>query len=360
MNELILASALRINNSLKRNGISCRFRAKLALLCNLAGPPDALYVHCGAGQLRSGQAMETSGEGQWLRRRFHSAVRGCLAAGVPDVAPQATFTSLRAEYWIRLGDVTPEDAYALHLNRRSSTRISLCGRFGGRERHDIPFHGATLFDLSDLPMVEVEGRYDMLRVYLPRRRMISVAESMARRSDVKLRLPKSGFDDYIITNLLNIINFAFDNPEQSSQLLVDEISVLLMSHLIQNYSDVSTIEHTRGGLASWQERIAKEILFARICDPPTADELGQACGVSARHFIRAFRKSIGRTPHQWLMQERALKAKDLLEHSDRTLAEISAICGYANLSHFCRAFLTCFGQSPGMARRQAKAIAASR
>src|ERR1700675_4760402 len=167
--------------------------------------------------------MQSSGEGEWLHRRFHSAVRACFVAGAPDVAPQATFTTLRAEHLARLGDVTPEDAYTLHLNRRSSTSISLNGRFGGRQRHDIPFRGATLFDLSDLPMVEVEGRYDMMRIYLPRQRMISVAETMARRSDVRLRLPKPGFDDYIITNLLNIINFALDNPEQSSQLLIHEV-----------------------------------------------------------------------------------------------------------------------------------------
>jgi AraC family transcriptional regulator len=302
--------------------------------------------------------MQSSGAGEWLQRRFHSAVRACFAAGLPDVAPQATFTSLRAEHWTRLGDVTPEDAYTLHLNRRSATSISLCGRYGGRERHNIPFRGATLFDLADLPMVEVEGRYDMLRVYLPRRRMISVAESMARRSDIRLRLPKPGFDDYIIINLLNIINFAFDNQEQTSQLLVDEVSILLISHLIHNYSDVSPIERRRGGLASWQERVAKEILFARIRNPPTVDELGEACGVSARHFIRAFRQSTGRTPHQWLMQERALKAKNLLEHSDRPLAEISAMCGYANHSHFCRAFQRTFGQSPSTARRRTEASVA--
>ena len=234
------------------------------------------------------------------------------------------------------------------------------GRYGGRERHDIPFHGATLYDLSDLPMVEVEGRYDMMRVYLPRSRMMSVAESMARRPDVRLRLPKPGFDDYIIKNLLNIINYAFDNPERASQLLIDEVSVLLTSHLIQNYSDASPVGRSRGGLASWQERIAKEILFARMRNPPTVDELGQACGVSARHFIRAFRRSTGRTPHQWLMQQRALEAKNLLERSDRTLAEIAALSGYANQSHFCRAFQRCFGHSPSTARRQVKANTASR
>jgi AraC family transcriptional regulator len=304
--------------------------------------------------------MQSSGEGEWLRRRFHSAVRGSLAAGLADVAPQVSFTSLRAEHWTRLGDVTPEDAYTLHLNRRSSTNISVSGRLGGRQRHDIPFRGATLFDLSNLPMVEVEGRYDMVRVYLPRRRMIAVAESMARKSEIRLRLPNPGFSDHVITNLLDIIDFAFENPERSSPLLVDEVSILLMSHLIHNYSDISPIARRRGGLASWQERIAKDILFDRIGDPPTADELGHACGVSARHFIRAFRQSTGHTPHQWLMQERALKAQNLLEHSDKTLAEISAICGYANQSHFCRAFLRYFGKSPAMARRLARVSAASR
>ena len=303
--------------------------------------------------------MQSSGEGEWLQRRFHSAVQACFVAGSPDLGPQATFTSLRAEHWTRLGDVAPEDAYTLHLNRRLPTSISLYRRFGDPQRHDIPFHGATLFDLSDLPMVEVEGRYDMARVYLPRQRIIAVTESMARRSDVRLRLPSPGFDDYVITNLLNIISFAFENPEQASQLLVDEVSILLMYHLIHNYSDILPTARNRGGLASWQERIAKEILFARICDPPTIDELSQACGVSARHFIRAFRQSAGRTPHQWLMQERALRAKNLIEHSDRTLAEISEMCGYANQSHFCRAFLRYFGQNPSAARRQAKVSAAS-
>ena len=304
--------------------------------------------------------MQSSGEGEWLHKRFHSAVRACLTAGLPEVAPQATFTSLRAEHWTRLGDVAPEDAYTLHVNRRSSTSITLHRRPGGRQRHDIPHRGATLFDLSDLPMVEVEGRYDMMRVYLPRRRILSVAESMVRRPDVRLRAPNPGFDDRIVANLLDVISFAFDHPAQTSQLFIDEVSVLLMSHLIHNYSDGSPVERSRGGLAPWQERIAKEILIARICDPPSADELGQACGVSARHFIRAFRQSAGRTPHQWLMQERALAARSLLEHSDRTLAEISALCGYANQSHFCRAFLRCFGESPLTARRRARVNAGSR
>jgi hypothetical protein len=85
----------------------------------------------------------------------------------------------------------PEDAYTLHFNRRSSTGITLYGRFGGRQRRDIPFHASTLFYLSDLPMVEVEGRYDMLRVYLPRRRMIAVGPPTGgETSPAATRLPR--------------------------------------------------------------------------------------------------------------------------------------------------------------------------
>src|SRR5271170_7132740 len=83
--------------------------------------------------------MQSSGGGEWLHRRFHSAVRACLAAGSPEVAPQVTFTNLRAEHWTRLGDVTLEDAYTLHLNRRSPTRISLSGRRRpSAARHSFP------------------------------------------------------------------------------------------------------------------------------------------------------------------------------------------------------------------------------
>src|ERR1700722_15349702 len=86
--------------------------------------PPRLRYRCCFGRVVTaisfGWSMQSSGEGEWLRRSFHSAVRACFAAGLPDVAPQATFTSLRAEHWTRLGDVTPEDASALGKLERHS------------------------------------------------------------------------------------------------------------------------------------------------------------------------------------------------------------------------------------------------
>jgi hypothetical protein len=145
MPRFVFDLAIRINNALKGKENFCHLRAKLAILCNIVARQPARYAHFRRATIAARFGfMQSSGEGEWLHRRFHSAVRACITAGLSDFAPQATFTSLRAEHWTRLGDVALEDAYTLHLNRRSSTSITLYGRFGRRERHDIPFRGATL------------------------------------------------------------------------------------------------------------------------------------------------------------------------------------------------------------------------
>ena len=79
--------------------------------------------------------------------------------------------------------------------------------------------------------------------------------------------------------------------------------------------------------------------------------LARACGLSTKHFSRAFRQSTGLPPHQWLLQRRIDKAKQLLRDSRSPLAEVAADCGFADQSHFTRVFTRAVGISPGQWRR---------
>jgi NADP-dependent 3-hydroxy acid dehydrogenase YdfG/AraC-like DNA-binding protein len=110
-------------------------------------------------------------------------------------------------------------------------------------------------------------------------------------------------------------------------------------------------EPIRGGLASWQERRAKEILRARLDGKVSLAELARECELSRSHFARAFKQSIGTSPHRWLLARRAEKAKDLLIRSKLSLAEIALACGFADQSHFTRVFADLVGTSPGAWRR---------
>jgi regulatory helix-turn-helix AraC family protein len=55
---------------------------------------------------------------------------------------------------------------------------------------------------------------------------------------------------------------------------------------------------TRGGLAPWQLRRATELMNARLDGRLPLTRLAGECGLSVRHFARAFRQSTGMPPHR--------------------------------------------------------------
>jgi AraC family transcriptional regulator len=114
---------------------------------------------------------------------------------------------------------------------------------------------------------------------------------------------------------------------------------------------VTALQATKGRLAPWQERRSKEMLLAHIDGRIGLDELSSACGLSRSHFARAFKTTTGVTPMQWLVGQRIDRAKHLLLNSVLSIEEIAHRCGFADQSHFTRAFLKAIGNAPGAWRR---------
>ena len=112
----------------------------------------------------------------------------------------------------------------------------------------------------------------------------------------------------------------------------------------------------RGGLAPWQLRRAQESLLADLAGASDLPAVAARCGLSCGHFSRAFRRTVGLSPHAWRMRQRVLHAKDLMRLRGIALAEIALACGFSDQSHFCRAFARETGISPGAWRRATIAL----
>jgi AraC family transcriptional regulator len=76
-----------------------------------------------------------------------------------------------------------------------------------------------------------------------------------------------------------------------------------------------------------------------------------AC-MSKYHFLRCFRRTLGCTPHQWLLQQRLRRAARALQHEpDAAVAAIALDAGFGDLSTFNALFRSVFGATPGEFRR---------
>ncbi len=111
-------------------------------------------------------------------------------------------------------------------------------------------------------------------------------------------------------------------------------------------------------MARWLERRAKELIAARLAGKLSVVEIADACGLSVNHFSRAFKQSTGLSPLQWLIERRIERAQALMTDVERPLSEIAIACGFADQSHFTRAFKAVVGRSPGALRRESAGCSA--
>jgi len=93
-------------------------------------------------------------------------------------------------------------------------------------------------------------------------------------------------------------------------------------------------------------RAVYERLADAPADTPTLDDLAALAGVGKFQLLRRFRKQFGATPHDWLVQRRADRARALIRDG-LSLGEAAVATGFADQSHMTRAFVQRFGFTPG-------------
>ncbi|WP_067735534.1 helix-turn-helix transcriptional regulator [Novosphingobium naphthalenivorans] len=97
---------------------------------------------------------------------------------------------------------------------------------------------------------------------------------------------------------------------------------------------------------------------SRLSDTIMIKEIAAACRLSASHFVRAFRNTVGVSPYNWFLDQRIAYAKELLARTNMPLAEIALDCGFADQSHFTKTFAKRAGTTPMQWRRETSSISA--
>ena len=247
-----------------------------------------------------------------------------------------------------------EDAYMIVIQIRGKNARELW--LDGRPIKTEPLHagGVVFHDLRQSPQFFFHDPLDSVNYFLRRKTLDIIAEDAGapRISDLQF-IPGVGVMDHVVAELTRLLLPVFDTPDRVSLLFADYVSLALGSHVAQAYGGMKSVVALRqGGLAAWQERRAKELISANLEGNLSTGDLARECSLSAGHFARAFRRSTGLSPHQWLVWCRVEKAHGLLRDGGLSLAEIARACGFADQSHFTRVYTRLRGISPGAWRRQ--------
>jgi len=80
-------------------------------------------------------------------------------------------------------------------------------------------------------------------------------------------------------------------------------------------------------------------------------KLAELAHASESHFIRMFRRELGRTPARYVQERRVASAVELLLGTSLSVDEIAERCGFANRYHFSRVFAQLMLHPPARFRK---------
>lgn len=95
---------------------------------------------------------------------------------------------------------------------------------------------------------------------------------------------------------------------------------------------------------------AVKTMEAHVAEPLPLESLAKTAGISPRQLNRLFSEKLGRPTMRYYREVRLEKAQSLLRNSPLSLTEIALATGFANSSHFSRAYAAQFGQPPSAHR----------
>jgi AraC family transcriptional regulator len=172
-----------------------------------------------------------------------------------------------------------------------------------------------------------------------------------REGDFTIRT-SVGIDDPVIARIGALGRRELSEGGAGGRLYLEGLGTALTVHLLRGYgSSTPSLPPHRGGLAPRQVRRVLDYIDAHLTDELGLLELAAIAGLSPHHFGEAFKASLGKPPHRFVMERRVEHVMELLRNEELSIAEIAHAAGFSSQSRLTENFRRVTGLTPGQFRR---------
>jgi AraC family transcriptional regulator len=189
--------------------------------------------------------------------------------------------------------------------------------------------------------------------------IVQLSKAMLEQASEAATLPEDAAPadcsatDLRLTSLMLALERERMQGYPSGRLFVDGIEQALAAILVR-YDKVAKSDSQiyKGGLAPYRMKRVTDFIHAHIDEDISLNELARDVGLSPSHFCSLFRKTSGKTPHQFVLQCRIQHAKALLAQPANSILDVALASGFRTHQHFSRIFRRQVGVPPSSYRGQ--------
>lgn len=135
------------------------------------------------------------------------------------------------------------------------------------------------------------------------------------------------------------------------QLYAESLTQVLVIHLLRHYSTFAQpITFENRSLSHTRLQQAIEYIHAHLDRDLSLVEIAEVINISPVYFARVFKRAIGTSPHQYVIQQRVERAKEMLSKTDLVIADIALQVGFSSQSHLTQQLKRFTGMTPKQIR----------
>lgn len=209
--------------------------------------------------------------------------------------------------------------------------------------------GEILITPANVPLfVRWKGQENCLQIQLKTEFLQNIAqETLSSESNFFELIPQFQVHDSHIQGVTMMLLEECQKKGSNNQLYLDSLANVLAVNLIRNHGTTKSILPIyQGGLSPYQLSQVFDYIDAHLDQNLKLEDLAQLLDLSQFHFSRLFKQSIGLSPHQYLIEQRIDKAKQLLKKTNQSILDIALECGFSSHSHLSKQFRRVTGMTP--------------